>query len=417
MIPRVTAPTRVLPSLPGIAARLGRGCASRSVPWVIALAASTLLAGCGPINSIFPSISMPSFGWFGGSSRKPGPLPELQGSATARALWQASVGKAAPGLAPAVVGDAVYVAATDGTIARFDAHTGRSAWRINAGKRLSAGVGADADLVVVGTDKGEVLAFSSTGSPLWQARVSSEVMAPPAIGEGVVAVWTGDGRVHGLTAADGKTKWVHQHVNPPLTIRNTAGGVLSRGGLFTGSAGGRLVALDLATGAVGWESSVATPKGATELERIADITSLPAVDERRACAVAYQGRIACFDVVRGVLEWSRDISSLTGIASDNRNYYITDDRGSVHALDKSTGASVWKQDRLAKRYPGGPQIVGDFLGVVDAEGYLHLLDRNEGTLVGRLATDGTPATAQPVRSGDAIVWQSEGGTVYVVGAP
>ncbi len=34
-----------------------------------------------------------------------------------------------------------------------------------------------------------------------------------------------------------------------------------------------------------------------------------------------------------------------------------------------------------------------------SKGYAHLLDRNDGSLVGRVATDGTPATAQPARIG------------------
>ncbi len=322
--------------------------------------------------------------WFGSSSEEPGPLPEIKLTTSARVLWQAPVGKAAAGLAPAVVDDAIYVAATDGAITRLRC-THRAQRMAHQRRQAALGRGRcrrHAPSWSAPT-RARCSRSARTGAPLWQVRVTSEVMAPPVVGDGIVAVWSGDGKIHGLNAADGKTRWVHQRANPPLTIRNAAGGVINRGGLFTGTAGGRLVALDLATGAIGWESSVATPKGATELERIADVTSLPAVDDRRACAIAYQGRIACFDVVRGVLEWSRNISSLTGIASDERNLYVTDDRGSVHALDKSTGASVWKQDRLAKRHPGGPQIVGDFLGVVDAEGYLHLLDRNEGTLVGR----------------------------------
>ena len=93
------------------------------------------------------------------------------------------------------------------------------------------------------------------------------------------------------------------------------------------------------------------------------------------------------------------MSSLDGIAVDDRYLYVTDDKGAVHALDKATGASAWKQDKLAQRTPGGPQIVGDYVAVVDAEGYVHLLDRNDGNLVGRVATDGTPATAQPAQSG------------------
>lgn len=390
-----------------------QGC--HTLRWVAAASACMLLAGCGTLHSFLPSIPVPSLSWFG-KSDKPGPLPEFQAKATPQITWQAAIGKATTAFAPAITADAVYAAASDGTLTRLDLRTGQSTWRINAGKGLSTGPGADAKLVAVGTDKGEVLAFDSNGKPLWQARSSSEVMAPPLVADAVVAVSSGDGRIYGLAAADGKTKWVHQRVNPPLTVRNAAGGVLSRGGLFTGTPGGKLVALDMATGSVGWEGSVATPKGATELERIADVTSLPVVEERQACAVAFQGRIACFDLTRGVLQWSRDISSLSGMVADNRYLYVTDDRGSVHALDKTTGASVWKQDKLAKRRPGGPQLVGDYLGVVDAEGYLHLLDRSEGTLAGRLATDGTGATSQPGRAGDTAIWQSAGGTLYAVTA-
>ena len=98
---------------------------------------------------------------------------------------------------------------------------------------------------------------------------------------------------------------------------------------------------------------MATPKGATELERIADVTSLPVVEERQVCAAAYQGRVACFEVIRGTLVWSRDFSSLAGITVDNRYLFVTDDKGAIHALDKSTGASVWKQDKLGGRFPSG----------------------------------------------------------------
>jgi outer membrane protein assembly factor BamB len=227
-------------------------------------------------------------------------------------------------------------------------------------------------------------------------------------------VWSGDGRVFGLSATDGKTRWVYQRNNPPLTVRNYSGGAITRGGLFMGTAGGKLVAIDLGTGNLGWEGNVATPKGATELERIADITSLPLLDGTQACAVAYQGRVACFDLLRGTLNWSRDVSSLEGLAVDSRYVYVTDDKGAIQALDKTTGASAWKQDKLAQRKPGGPQMVGDYVAVVDAEGIVHLLDSNDGNLVGRVATDGTPATAQPTRSGDGAVWQSTGGVVFSV---
>ena len=93
---------------------------------------------------------------------------------------------------------------------------------------------------------------------------------------------------------------------------------------------------------------------------------------------------------------------------------MTDDKGAVHALDKTTGASAWKQDKLAQRRPSGPQILGEHVAVVDVEGYVHLLDPNDGSLVGRIATDGVPATAQPVQVGANALWQSMGGTLVSV---
>jgi outer membrane protein assembly factor BamB len=386
-----------------------------------ALVTVMLCAGCAslsesPLTSWMSSIRTPSFAWLTGGGHKPGPLPALNATVTPRINWQQSIGRAAPGITPAITASAIYAAASDGTLMRLDPATGRVEWKISAGQALSAGPGADASLVVVGTTKGDVLAFDAAGKARWNVRVSSEVIAPPRVAANVVIVFSGDGRIYGLSGSDGKTLWVDPRTNPPLTVRNAAGGVVSRGGLFVGTAGGRLLAIDAQTGTVGWDGTVATPKGATELERIADITSLPYVDEKEACAAAYQGRVACFDVVRGALIWTRDLSSLAGITADANRVYVVDDKGSVLAFDRSNGASIWKQDVLGKRRIGGPQLIGDEIGVVDVEGYLHLLSRSDGAYVGRLATDGSLATTQPAPLGGGMLWQSEKGTVYSVEA-
>ena len=406
MIPRDTGTPDHAPT----AVRLLRGAHT-----AFALGALLAVAGCSSLPSWVPTIPPPSFDWLWGGKKIP-PLPEIKPTVTPQIAWQTSVGKAAPGLAPAIARVGVYAAASDGTILRASVDTGQSAWRITAPSGLAAGVGAGPALVAVGNSKGEVFAFDPDGKPLWQSRVTSEILSPPVVAEGIVMIWSGDGRIYALSAVDGKTKWVYQRANPPLIVRNTAGGIVARGGLFTGTAGGKLLAIDVATGNVAWEGNVATPKGATELERIADITSLPTVDERQACAVAYQGRIACFDLLRGTLIWSRDFSSLGGIIADGRHVYVTDDRGAVHALDKTTGSSVWKQDKLAGRVPTGPQLLGDYLAVVDIEGYAHLMSRDDGSLLGRIATDGSAATAQPAASGANAIWQSLNGTLYAVGA-
>ena len=85
-----------------------------------------------------------------------------------------AVGRAQLGFAPLVTPQAIYAAAADGTIVRIDPATGRQVWRVERGPPLSAGVGADAQAVVVGTDKGDVLAFSpDDGKALWTRAASA----------------------------------------------------------------------------------------------------------------------------------------------------------------------------------------------------------------------------------------------------
>ena len=377
-------------------------------------AALMLLGGCASLSTWLPSwVTSPSWPW-SRDTPKLGPLPTFEAKTTARMNWQVPLGnKASAGFAPAVTADAIYAASLDGELVSVDSATGRQTLRGAAGKRLSGGIGADAGVLVVGTDKAEVLAFDASGKPLWEAKVSSEVAGPPRIAEGTAVVWSLDGRIFGFSTADGSRKWVVQRTSPPLIVRRFPGGIITRGGLFAGTAGGKLLAIDLSNGAVGWEANVTSPKGSTELERLVDITSLPVVDSREVCAASYLGRVACFDITRGSIIWSRDFGSLGGIALDNRYLYITDDKGSIQALDKTTGASVWKQDKLMQRFPSGPVVMGDYLGVVDAEGYLHVLDRSDGQLVGRAATDGKLPLSQPVAVGDAAVWQSASNLISV----
>jgi outer membrane protein assembly factor BamB len=386
--------------------------------------AALLLGGCQTLpeswTSWLPtSLPTPSLTWLGiGKDKaKPGPLPTYQSIAVTTVKWRVALGiKGGANFAPAVLADVIYASAPDGTIVSVNAETGRQNWRIKADRPLQAGVGASLTTVAVGTDKGDVLAFDVNGKPLWQAKVSSEVAGPPKSAEGKILVWSIDGKIFAFGETDGSQKWVYQRLNPSLTVRRFVGGTLTRGALFTGTAGGKLLALDVSNGTLGWEANVATPKGATELERIADVTSLPVVDGKQVCAVAFQGRVACFELLRGTLLWSRDFSSLAGLAIDDDHLYLTDDKGEVQALDKTTGASIWKQDKLAARFPNGPARVGAYVGIVDGEGYLHLLDRRTGALVGRVATDGTAALSQPVNAGEALVWQTAAGNLFGVGA-
>jgi len=368
------------------------------------------LAGCSTLTEQVTT----GFGLFGAPKTvERAALQDFQPSAKATLAWRQQVGGAGGFVfAPALIGDSIYATGQDGQLARFEADSGKLIWRVDVGTKLSSGVGGGNNLLLVGTAKGAVLAFDHDGKPLWQAKVSSEVLSAPQTAEDIVVVRTGDGRIYGLDAKDGKRKWVYQRAMPALVLRNYTGVVVTRGAVLAGFPGGKLVALNLINGTVGWEATVALPRGATELERIADITSLPVADTNMVCAVAFQGRAACFDLLRGNQLWAREISSIAGLSMDNRYLYVSDAKGAVQALDKSSGASIWKQDKLSGREVTAPLLLNGYVVVADFQGFAHFLARDDGSFAARIATDGSPVVTPLVALKGEMLMQTLNGGVF-----
>lgn len=372
---------------------------------VLLVAAAVALGACSTLDKLNPFSSSPRV--------KMAALTAFEPSAAFRPLWQGRVGAAEDfAFVPAVVGSAVYAAGREGILARFE--DGREVWRINAGQALSGGVGADERLVAVGTAKGDLLAFDSDGKPLWTARVGAQVLAPPLVVPGMVLVRGGDSRVFAFDSEDGKRRWVYQRSTPALSLRSTAGLIAVDNGILAGFPGGKLVAISASNGAAIWEATVALPKGATELERVADVVGSPVVSGRSVCAVAYQGRIGCFELASGNPLWARALSSSVGLDADDRHVYVTDEKGAVHALELSTGASVWKQDKLMTRGVTRPVAAGRYVVVGDSQGVVHALQRDDGDFAARLTTDGSAVVSEPRALSSGVVVQTRNGGVYAL---
>lgn len=373
---------------------------------LIALAAG--LAGCGTVGGWF------GFGGNAPAKAKTAELADFRPSASLARAWEAQVGAGKPYVfSPGSDGEAIYVAGKDGRVARVDLASGREAWRIDAGMTLSAGVGVGAGLAVVASPKGDVLAYrSADGQLAWKTQLPGEILTAPAISEAGVAVRTIDGKITLLDSVDGKKKWVTGRSLPSLVLR-APGELLPAGNaIHAGYPGGKLVAYSTRNGAPVWEASVAQARGATEIERIADVTGALVADARMVCGVAYQGRLSCFDIVNGNPIWSREFSGLGGVAQDANFLYAADDKDVVQAFDKQRGSGVWKQAALSGRQLATPAPLARHVALADAQGMIHLLAIADGALAARIGTDGSPIPGRMLPLDAGLVVQTANGGVY-----
>ena len=380
----------------------------RTTQKLIGVSVLALMAGCSTLNSINPFASK-------SKTAQPAPLVELKGSMAVRTAWKLDIGKANKySFSPAIAGTSVIVAGGDGAIARVDGATGKALWRIKAPTALSAGVGTDGNMIVVGGVKGVVHAFDMDGKLMWTNQTSSEVLSSPVVGEGIVVVRSFDNRIVGLDAKTGEKKWTVQRPSPPLTIRNAPGMVVAGKDVIVAQPGGKLVSLILANGAPRWEIAVGESRGATELERVTDIGGMPIVMDGDVCAVSYQGRVGCFDLTTGTARWTKELSSNMGVAVDKQYVFVADDKGAMYAFARDTGTSAWKNEKLGYRNLSTPVSYGKAVAVGDYQGYVHFLSRDDGTFLARAATDGSAVMATPVVAGSNLIFQTQNGTVAAI---
>jgi outer membrane protein assembly factor BamB len=343
---------------------------------------------------------------------QPAPLAEMKNGVPVHTAWKYSMNKAGQAVfSPALVDGSLFVADGDGVLARLDAATGKEVWRVKTGTDLTAGVGSDGKVVVVGGVKGQILAYDGNGKPLWKAQASSEVLSSPVVGGDVVVVRSVDNLISAFDARTGEKKWTVTRSTPALTLRNAPGMVVGGPNVYVAQPGGKLLALALANGVPRFEVTVAEPRGATELERVSDIAGTPVLFEKDICAVTFQGRVACYDATTGVQHWNKEVSSDVGVAVDQRFVFVSDDKGDVLAYSRETGVNAWKNDKLSYRRLSTPLSYGRFVAVGDFEGYVHFLSREDGAILGRASTDGSPIKSVPVVAGSNLIFQTQNGTV------
>ncbi len=372
------------------------------------LAATSLFAGCGT---------------FGGKDDelKPMALTDFDETIKIRRIWSANLGGDAEhlrlALRPAGDGNRIYAAGAGGTVAAFDPASGARTWQTNLGATLTAGPGVGEGAVAVVTLDGFVVVLdASDGGERWRADLEAESLARPLIKGETVIVQTIDNRLEAFSIFDGRARWSLQRSTPALSVRGSSSPVAVGTVAIAGFDSGRLVGVDIDTGTVAWDTLLSPPQGRSDLDRLSDIDGEIAVVGQDLYASGYNGRLAAVAAESGQVLWSREISSLEGVAADWNNLYTVRDDGEIVALDRRNGAEEWRNASLLRREPTLAIPFGSTVVVGDLEGYIHFFGTFDGEPAARRQLGGAAISSDPYVIANRLYVQSDSGVLgaYVV---
>ncbi len=349
---------------------------------------------------------------WGGRTAKPvaaelGPNVAVLG---VRQAWTARVGRIELPLEVHVNGNVVTVASSDGVVAALDARSGSDVWRSSLGESLSTGAGSDGKTAAVVTRANYLVALES-GREKWRQQLPAQVFTPPLVAGGRIFVLSADRSVAAYDGSTGRRLWSQQRPGEPLVLRQ-AGVVLAVGDTLVVGFSGRMVGLNPNTGVPQWELPLASPRGTNDVERLVELVGRVSRVGDSVCARAFQASVGCVNIARSAVAWAQPAGGSEGIHGDDRAVFGTESNGVVVAWNRVDGSRLWTIDRYKHRKLTAPLLLGRSVVFGDDSGTVHLLSRDDGAPLNRLATDGSGIAAAPAVASDTLVVVSRNGSVY-----
>jgi outer membrane assembly lipoprotein YfgL len=370
----------------------------RSAP-LVALLVAALATGCSWIPNPF-----------GPDRPKPKDLEPIVAPITVREAWRQNFGKVEFPLTVAVNGATLTMATSDGTVLAFEAETGRTLWRTSVGTAISAGVGSDGTVAAVVTREGNLVALDSARIR-WTKPLGVRVATAPLVAGGRIFVLGVDRSVHAFDATDGLKLWQVARPGDALTLQQTGVVTAFKDTLVVGQ-GPRMAGVDPNTSMLRWEVPLGSPRGANEVERLADLVGPVVRVGDLVCARSFQAAVGCVDAQTGNVAWTKTVGGTDAITGDAEQVFGADASDRMTSWKTSTGDIVWTNESLMFRRLGAPAVIAQSVVYGDNDGTLHWFSRAKGESQARVATDGSAITTPPVAVGGVLVVVTRGGGVF-----
>lgn len=379
--------------------------------------------GARPISLGAP-VALASWSHTGGSPEHRAPHAALSGTALA---WAAPIGQGDTRrhrvtATPVVAGGRVFTLdALSGVMAHDTA--GRPLWRTDLtppGERstdASGGGLAHGDGVLyVTTAFGELAALdAATGERRWVQRLGAAATGTPTVRGDLVYAVSRDGVGWAVEADTGRVAWQLAGLADASGVVGPAGPAVSDTLAVFPFGSGELLAARRVGGSAAWRSAVSGERTGAAYAAFTDVTGDPVFADGRLYAGNATGRVVALDVESGARLWTAREGAVGPVWPAGDSLFLVSDASELVRLDSADGRVIWRTElpgfvssrpkrRKAIHAHHGPVVAGGRVVVASSDGLVRLFDPVNGALTGTVAVPGGATTAPVVA----------GGTLYVV---
>lgn len=347
-------------------------------------------------------------------------------------IWQISVGQGSDATrrlnaTPVVAENRMFTMDTAGQVSAFDATSGAVLWRSampdfdqSPRAAFGGGVSSVGGRVYVTTGLGLVAALDPrTGAILWQKRMETPLRGAPAVYADRMFIHSQDSQLTALSTVDGNQLWQVNATVEPADILGAGAPAVAQETVVAGFASGELFALRVENGRTAWQDQLARTGRTTALGALSGIAASPVIDRGRVFAIGHGGRMAALELATGQRVWEREFAGVhTPWVAGDWVFAVTVDAQLV-ALTRTDGKIRWvsqlQQFRNAKKRSGaiswaGPVLAGGRLVVVSSRGEMVHLSPQTGAEIGRTELSG-PAYLPPIVANQLLYVLTDNGTV------
>ncbi len=308
----------------------------------------------------------------------------------------------------------LYVAGQKGTVTAVNMSNGSKVWEKKTGSELYTGINYSQGVLLVGTQDAHVEGLSaSNGDAIWKSQVLG-VPAVPPIGNGQTAVVrTLFGAVEAFDLQTGEEDWAYIFNSSEFSVRGAAAPTFLNGNILIASDEGTLALLQADTGAEIWSTVLSKPQNASFMGGLRDVDAAIVVTPNRIYVGQYLAGITALDH-NGRKLWQSGRGVYAGLDVSGDTVVSVERDSAIQALDSGNGTPLWANLDLVGRNLTKPVIIGNRIVVGDFEGYVHVIDVNNGTLQGSTKVGSTGFLLDIKEINGSVYLLDYSGTLYKV---